>query len=76
MREHWSKLDERQRQKRLTQTILRVVYSRRTGQVTIEINPDAVAEYEPDKFPALQDNPNLGNSEKGISCEHNPANEL
>lgn len=47
MREQWCQLDERQRQKRLPQTILRVIYTHSTGQVTIEIKPEAVAEFEP-----------------------------
>ena len=49
MREQWCQLDERQRQKRLPQTILRVIYTRSTGQVTIEIKPEAVAEFEPNE---------------------------
>lgn len=49
MREQWCQLDERQRQKRLPQTILRVIYTHSTGQVTIEIKPEAVAEFEPNE---------------------------
>ena len=44
MREQWVKLDERQRQKRLPETIKRIVYTHSTGEVTIEINPEAIAE--------------------------------
>ncbi len=57
MREHWRQLDERQRQKRLPQTILRVVYTHSSDQVTIEINPDAVAEFEPNEHPKEESNP-------------------
>jgi len=46
MREQWDKLDERQRQKRLPQTIRRIVYTHSTGDVKIELNPEVVAEYE------------------------------
>jgi hypothetical protein len=54
MREQWCRLDERQRQKRLPQTILRVIYTHGTGQVTIEINPEAVAEFDPNE-PATEE---------------------
>jgi site-specific DNA recombinase len=47
MREQWGKLDERQRHKRLSETIKCIIYTHSTGQVTIEINPEAVAEFEP-----------------------------
>jgi hypothetical protein len=57
MREHWDKLDERQRQKRLPQTIRRIVYTHSTGQVTIEINPEAVAEFEPNEPQTKQGEP-------------------
>jgi site-specific DNA recombinase len=50
MREQWCQLDERQRQKRLPQTILKVIYTHSTGQVTIEIKPEAVAEFEPNEL--------------------------
>ncbi len=45
MREQWVKLTERQRQKRLPETIQRVVYTHSTGEVTIEINPEAIAQF-------------------------------
>ena len=45
MREQWVKLTERQRQKRLPETIQRVVYTHSTGEVTIEINPEAITQF-------------------------------
>ena len=57
LREQWCQLDERQRQKRLPQTILRVIYTHSTGQVTIEINPEAVAEFEPNEPQTEQGKP-------------------
>ncbi len=49
LREQWCQLDEHQRQKRLPQTILRVIYTHSTSQVTIEFKPEAVAEFEPNE---------------------------
>ena len=62
MREHWDKLDERQRQKRLPQTIRRIVYTHSTGEVTIEINPEAVAEFATIEPQTEDGNPGLGTS--------------
>ncbi|XZE17423.1 recombinase family protein [Pirellulaceae bacterium SH449] len=59
MREKWCQLNERQRQKRLPQTILRVVYTHSTGQVTIEIKPEAVAEFKPNETQTDDGNPGL-----------------
>ena len=57
MREQWCQLDERQRQKRLPQTILKVIYTHSTGQVTIEIKPEAVAEFEPNELQTEEGKP-------------------
>jgi DNA invertase Pin-like site-specific DNA recombinase len=57
MREQWVKLDERQRQKRLSETIKCIIYTHSTGQVTIEINPEAVAEFEPNEPQTEQGKP-------------------
>ena len=57
MRELWDKLAERQRQKRLPQTIRRIVYTHRTGEVTIEIEPEAVAEFEPNELQTEEGKP-------------------
>ncbi len=62
MREQWVKLDERQRQKRLPQTIRRIVYTHSTGEVTIEINPEAVAEFATIEPQTEDGNPGLGTS--------------
>lgn len=61
MREQWCQLDERQRQKRLPQTILKVIYTHSTGQVTIEIKPEAVAEFEPNEPQTEEGKPILEN---------------
>ncbi len=57
MRENWLQLDERQRQNRLPQTILRVIYTHSSGQVTIEIEPDAAAEFEPNELQTEEGKP-------------------
>ncbi len=61
MREQWCQLDERQRQKRLPQTILKVIYTHSTGQVAIEIKPEAVAEFEPNELQTEEGKPILEN---------------
>ena len=60
MREQWNKLDERERQKRLPQTIRRIVYTHSTGEVTIEINSDAAAEFATNEPQSDDENPGLG----------------
>jgi hypothetical protein len=55
MREQWQNLHERERHKRLPQTIHRVIYSHSTGEITIEIKPEAIAEFEP-KGPSMEHN--------------------
>jgi site-specific DNA recombinase len=62
MREQWDKLDERQRQKRLPQTIHRIVYTHCTGDVTIEINPEVIAEYDSNESKTEGENRDLGSS--------------
>ncbi len=57
MREQWVKLDERQRQKRLSEAIKCIIYTHSTGQVTIEINPEAVAELEPNELQTEEGKP-------------------
>jgi hypothetical protein len=59
MREYWVQLDERQRQKRLPQTIRRIVYTHSTGEVTIEINPEAIAEFASKEAQTGDGNPGL-----------------
>lgn len=55
IREQWHKLDVDQRQKRLPQTIRRIIYTHSTGEVTIEINAEEViAENESNK-PQLEE---------------------
>jgi hypothetical protein len=60
MREQWVKLDERQRQKRLPETIQRIVYTHSTGEVTIEINPEAIAEFATNEAQTEDENPSIG----------------
>ncbi len=62
MREQWGKLDERERQKRLPQTIRRVVYTHSTGEVTIEINQEAIAEFLKIEPRTQSGEPGLGTS--------------
>ena len=60
LREQWVKLDERQRQKRLPKTIQRIVYIHSTGEATIEINPEAIAEFATNEVQSEDENPSIG----------------
>ena len=60
VRQQWNKLDERERQRRLPQSIRRIVYTHSTGEVTIEINPDAVAKFATNEPKSDDENPVLG----------------